>query len=581
MDEAGSHHYTDRARLLIRTVRGISAAAPALLLALLAASSLAYFVRWLQPLAVAVDRVVPIDPGDANASFALMSALGMGALCLGLTRGKAMAWWLAVATLTVALLAQTGAGPQPVGLVLVAGALAVLLADNRRYRVATGSSWMRRIFALLLVALVLVGLETSLIIVTTGSWPRPFAALSDATASLGNALGISDDVAGSVLSLASHNLFLGLLLVVARLPIVLAAIGILSWVPEPPVDPTTRARARAIAERYGSGALLPFQLGPDKLVYSPEEADGVVVYGMAGRTAVVLGDPIGPVEHSGGVLSAFFERCRRIDHLPVVYQASSGGRAALLAAGFRVFRVGEEAVIDLPGFDLTGSRRANLRHTITRCHKAGVSTRWFPSGIDPKVSPQLVADLESIDEEWRRGMGPQLGFTVSHFDAESLSSEPVAVALDENGRALGFTTFRPTGIDGGWVLDLMRRTVDSPPGVVEMCIAAAAAAFRAGGSTSLSLGLAPLANVGAGRMAEDRLLALGARFAGRWYDVSGLAFFKGKFDPVWIPRYGAIRRRRDFVGFVIALLWVHVRPTSWLSGWHRSVRRARALHPAR
>ena len=247
----------------------------------------------------------------------------------------------------------------------------------------------------------------------------------------------------------------------------------------------------------------------------------------------------------------------------------------------RVFRVGEEAVVDLQTFDLAGSRRANLRHTITRCRKAGVSTRWFPSGIDPKVSPQLVAQLESIDEEWRRGMGPELGFTISHFDAESLRTAPAAVALDENGRALGFTTFRPTGVDGGWVLDLMRRTADSPPGVVEMCIADAAAAFRAGGSTSLSLGLAPLANVAAGRMTEDRLLALGARLIGRWYDVRGLAFFKSKFDPIWMPRYGAIRRRRDFVGFVIALLWVHVRPTTWLSKWHRPAVRVRALRPVR
>ena len=107
--------------MVVKAVRGLGTAAPALLLALLTLPSLAYFVRWLQPFAAAVDKLVPIDPGDANASFALLSAIGMGALCLGLTRGKAMAWWLAVATLAVALLAQTGARPQPAGLVVVAG----------------------------------------------------------------------------------------------------------------------------------------------------------------------------------------------------------------------------------------------------------------------------------------------------------------------------------------------------------------------------------------------------------------------------------------------------------------------------
>jgi lysylphosphatidylglycerol synthetase-like protein (DUF2156 family) len=579
--EAGSHQGAERARQLVGTIRGFGESTPAILLALLAVSSLAYFVKALQPLAVAVDRILPIDPGDANAGFALMSALGMGALSLGLWRAKALAWWLAVATLSVALLAQTGPQLHPLGVVVVGGSLAVLVADNRHYQVVTGSSWVRRILALLFVGLVLVGLETSLVIATTGAWPRPLAALSDATASLGNALGISDDAAGSVLSLASHNLFVGLLLVVARLPIVLAAIGVLTWVPDPPADPSALARARAIAERYGSGALLPFQLGPDKLVFSPEDEDGVVVYGLAGRTAVVLGDPIGSTEEMGPVLKAFIERCRRIDRVPVVYQAGNRGRPALLAAGFRLFRVGEEAIIDLATFDLAGARRANLRHTITRCRKAGMSTRWFPAGLDSQVSPQLVAELTEIDIQWRRQMGPELGFTISHFDARALSSHPVMVAVDGQGRALGFTTFRATGVDGGWVLDLMRRAAGSPPGVVEMCIADAASSFRAGGATSLSLGLAPLTNLEAGRSVEDRLLAAGARLVGRWYDVRGLAFFKNKFDPVWIPRYGAIRRRRDFLGFVTALLWVHIKPAFRKPTWDRKTLRHGTVSSAR
>jgi phosphatidylglycerol lysyltransferase len=541
---------------------------PALLLALLAVCSLAYFVAFLQPLTAGIDQVLPIDPGDANPGFALMSAVGMGALSVGLLRGKVVAWWLAVATLAVALLAQTGALAHPLGVVVVGGVLAVLIADSRRYKVTTGSSWMRRIEGLLIVGAVVTVLETALFIAATGSWPAPFAALSDATSALGDALGISDDAAGSILSLTSHNLLIALFLVVARLPVVLAAIGVLTWVPEPPPDPSSRARARAIAEKYGSGALLPFQLGEDKRVFSPTDADGVVVYGLAGRTAVVLGDPIGPSEESAKVLAAFVDRCRSLDRVPIVYQASDRGRRLLLGAGFRVFRVGEEAIIDLDTFDLSGSRRANLRHTVTRCRKSGMSVRWFPSGLERDVSPELMADLELIDEDWRKGAGPQLGFTISRFDRASLYSQPVAVAVDEHGRALGFATFRPTGIDSGWVLDLMRRAHDSPPGVVETCVADAAMALRAGGSHSLSLGLAPLAGLDAGRTAEDGILATGARLVGRWYDVRGLAFFKNKFDPTWIPRYGAIRRRRDFIGFVVALLWVHVGPRSPLH-WRR------------
>ena len=139
--------------------------------------------------------------------------------------------------------------------------------------------------------------------------------------------------------------------------------------------------------------------------------------------------------------------------------------------------------------------------------------------------------------------------------------------MSTSGRALGYTTFRKTGVDGGWVLDLMRRAPDGPPGVVEACIAEAAVAFRAAGATTLSLGLAPLAGLDnkAGTW-EERLLANAGRLVGRWYDVRGLFVFKRKFDPYWIPRYGAMRRRRDLVGFVIGLMRVHLSGAIHLPG---------------
>ena len=471
---------------------------------------------------------------------------------------------MAVATLVAAFLYQASTLVSPLGMVLVGVPLAALLLDNRRYRVETRANWRRRIVALLVLAAVLIGFETSLVIAATGAWPQPVSALGDATTALGNAFGISDDLADKVLHITSNNVVVVLLIVVARLPIVLAVIGVVSPVPEQPADPSTRERARAIGERFGRGALLPFQLGDDKYVFSPRDADGMVVYGVVGGTAVALGDPIGHEDAGPGVLAAYLARCRKFGRAAVFYQISDAGRQLLEAAGFRTFQVGVEAIVDLDGFALTGSARANLRHTITRCRKAGVSVRWFPAGIDAGAEPGLVNRLAAIDAIWRKQAGPEMRFTIGRFDIHSLAFQPVAVAVDESGDPLGFTTFRPTGSDRGWVLDLMRRGAGSPPGVVEFCIAEAAAGFREIGGVTLSLGLAPLAGLDSAGSFEERLLEFATRLTGRWYDVKGLAFFKAKFDPTWVPRYGATRRRRDFVRFVVALVLVHVRLSSLL-----------------
>ncbi len=550
---------------MTRVAAGLLAAIPALLLALVAVASMAYFVEFLRPLATSVDSLLPIDPGDGGPAVAILSAVGLGALSVGLLNGKAVSWWLAVATFAVALLSQAVTLQRPVGDIAVGGLLAVLLADRRRYRVDTDAGWRRHLPALLLVAGILVGLQTSLTIAATGTWPPPFVALGDVTTAIGNAFGISDDLASNILGITSHNVFLALLVVVARLPLVLAAIGVLTHVPEPAADPSSRDRARVIGRRFGRGALLPFQLGDDKLVFSPADADGVIVYGVAGGTAVVLGDPIGRETDSARVLAAFLTRCRKLGRPVVFYQSSSSGRTALIDAGYRPFRVGREAILELGEFDLAGARRANLRHTITRCRRAGVSVRWLPRGIDAAAEPDLVGQLRLIDQTWRKRMGPAMGFTVGRFEESSLRWQAIALAVGPDGRALGFATFRPTGSDGGWVLDLIRRTPDSPPGVVEFCIAEAAAALRTAGDPTLSLGLAPLSGLEGAGSAEERLLAIGARLVRHWYDVEGLAFFKGKFDPVWLPRYGAIRHRRDLGRFVISLLLVHVRVKAVLS----------------
>jgi phosphatidylglycerol lysyltransferase len=569
-----SSHAISRGRRPLQIAAHASLSAPAILLALSAVASLAYLFAFLQPVSEWLDGFLPIDPADANPAVAVLSAIGLAALTIGLLRGKSVAWWLAIATLSVSLLGQARALSHPLVVIVIGGMLAVLLADRRRYVVESAAGWRRVTVGLLMVGGLIVGLETSLIIAATGGWPQPLTAFSDITAAIGNAFGMSDATASRVLQQSSRDALLGFLLLASRLPIVLAAMGVLSRVAEPPADPTTRARARAITDKYGCGALLPFQLGEDKLVFSPPDADGLVVYGMAGRTVVVLGDLIGSPEASPQVFERFLTHCRRLDRVPVVYQASSAGRATFVEAGFRMFKVGEEAIVDLTTFDTTGCRRANLRHTITRCRKEGVTFRWFAHGV-PAEESALLDQLEAIDNTWRKTAGPAMGFTISHFDRASMAWQPVSVAMGGLGAALGFTTYRKTGVDGGWVLDLMRRDPSGPPGVVEACIAEAALAMRAAGAKTLSLGLAPLAGLdGANGPWEERFLANGGRMVHRWYDVNGLARFKNKFDPYWIPRYGAIRRRRDLIGFIIGLLRVHLAGAIHLPGRRRAVRPA-------
>src|SRR5207247_2174581 len=140
-----------------------------------------------------------------------------------------------------------------------------------------------------------------------------------------------------------------------------------------------------------------------------------------------------------------------------------------------------------------------------------------PRGLSGPNGRETLTGLERVDREWTRHAGVQLRFTITGFDAGDLARENVAVAVarEADGRISAFATFRPTGSDGGWVLDLIRRSNDGSPGALEACIVEAVRRLGAKGATTLSLGLAPLSGLRADSASrEERLLRLTACLVG-------------------------------------------------------------------
>jgi lysylphosphatidylglycerol synthetase-like protein (DUF2156 family) len=319
---------------------------------------------------------------------------------------------------------------------------------------------------------------------------------------------------------------------------------------------------REIALRYGHGALWPFQIAPQLRLFGDGAHVGTLAYGEALRASVMLGDPIGLDTNAWAVFDAFLADCERRGRTPAVYQASAEGVARLHERGFSSLRIGQEAVLEtLAGFNTKGSRRANLRHTITRAGKGGLSVTWHPEGLTHEEIETHWEGLDAIDRVWRRRAGPALGFTIGRFSRAALGDRPISIAWGEGGKPVAFATFLPTGNDNGWVLDLMRRLPGSVPGALEWCVAEAATQLGLSGERRLSLSLAPLGGIGgadAGR--PERVLATTARMLRPVYDVRGLQFFKDKFDVRWEPRYLAVRRMRDLPQVGAALLALHLRP---------------------
>ena len=554
--------------LVVRAAEDVASFLPAWLMAgaglAAAVDATALHLGLLAPL----PSLLPIEPDLSGRLVAAAVAAGLFGLAIGLARGKRVAWWLAVAILSAALLDQIELLRHVIPLLLTVVCLVLLIATRRRYNVVTGARSRRLAItfwgagALLAIAALGMAIGTALGLVSPATDARDLGSgLLDWLAFGDPGLTVDPFLRG------------GLLLITFAVARVAVVVGVLlALAPGEPPEPSVEGEqlASSVAERYGRGALLPFQIGGDAERFTVPGLDAFVAFGLDGRVALILGDPVGPPSQARPALLDFAAVCARNDWLSAAYQASETGLDTLRELGYLSYHIGREAILELDGFDLSGSRRANLRHTVTRAMRGGISVEWLPDGLGPNRKG-LCKELLEVDRAWQSRAGPRLRFTVSSLQSLDQAASPIALARDATGRLVAFTSFQPTGQDSGWVLDLLRRIPGSIPGAVEACIVEAAAGLGSRGASTLSLGLAPLAGLEVRRGSPvERILGLGARLIRRSYDVAGLAFFKGKFDPRWEPRYLVVARRAHLPAVILALLRLHFGGARGLirAGWH-------------
>jgi phosphatidylglycerol lysyltransferase len=489
-------------------------------------------------------RIMPAGPVGGDWVSAEVSSTALLLVAIAIARGKRLGFWLGLLAMAGAVVVQGGVLGHPVAAAAAVVVASLLVITHRRYDVGT-----RQRDAVLATGLLVVGG----LVVGLGA----FRAVNGTTA-----LGDAADAIGSLFDLATPLpvpglATIGAALFAARIGYLLAAASVLETAPDDR-PPEAIGSARRTLRRLGAGPLRPYQDDPACVPVADTDEQAVLVVAASGRTAVVVGDPAGDPAAARRLLESWVDVARRHGLVPVVYQASEPVATALRRDGWKTCAIGRDAIVDPVAFDLGSPRVANLRHTVTRARRGGLRTvvsREGPAALNGVSLRSLI----EVDEAWRRDAGPSLGFTVGRFDRDDRRAGITIAAVDDGHRPQALVVLRPTGADGGWMLDLMRRARGGTPGAVELCLADAIALLAADGVRRLSLGLVPLSGltVSSGPVAE-RLLAVAARTVRPAYDVRGLAFFKQKFDPAWEPRWLVVRHWWDLLAAVVALLRLHL-----------------------
>ena len=82
--------------------------------------------------------------------------------------------------------------------------------------------------------------------------------------------------------------------------------------------------------------------------------------------------------------------------------------------GYNFFKLGEEAVVDLNTFTITGKKRAGMRATFNRFEREGYTF----SIHEPPFSDELYEELRKVSDAW---LGGKERFSLGYFDREYIS----------------------------------------------------------------------------------------------------------------------------------------------------------------
>ncbi|WP_240773991.1 bifunctional lysylphosphatidylglycerol flippase/synthetase MprF [Plantibacter sp. M259] len=219
-----------------------------------------------------------------------------------------------------------------------------------------------------------------------------------------------------------------------------------------------------------------------------------------------------------------------------LYSVDEQTAGALHRIGWRTVQVAEETVLHPQGWSMVGKRWQDIRSSVNRADRAGITAVWSTYGA---LGVGLAAQIAEISEEWvaERKL-PEMGFTLGGIDELVDEEVRLLLAVDEQGRLHGVTSWLPVRRDGelvGWTLDFMRRRTDGMNGVMEFLIAEAAARFKEDGIEEMSLSGAPLARSRSAEQPEtdgiDRVLTYLGNVLEPVYGFRSLLAFKGKFQP--------------------------------------------------
>jgi lysyl-tRNA synthetase class 2 len=330
-----------------------------------------------------------------------------------------------------------------------------------------------------------------------------------------------------------------------------------------PAEPRARlgsadaARVRELLVRHGDrDSLGYFGLRDDKSVIWSPTGKACICYRVVSGVMLASGDPIGDPEAWPGVIGPFLDQATRHAWAPAVMGCSElGAEVWCREGGLTALELGDEAIVNVAEFSLSGRSMRNVRQMVNRVAKHGYVAEVRRVG---DISGKELDAIVRAADSWR-GSQAERGFSMALGRIGAPGDDDCVLATaKEDGVVRAVLQLVPWGADG-LSLDLMRRDKGAQPGLNDFLIVETIKAASCLGVKRISLNFAVF------RAALERGERIGAGpvlrawrsvliFMSKWFQIESLYKFNAKFCPVWQPRFFVFPGSKDAPRIALAAL---------------------------
>lgn len=301
---------------------------------------------------------------------------------------------------------------------------------------------------------------------------------------------------------------------------------------------------RTIIQTYGGNNVSHLAFSGDKSFYSNDDKTAFIMYKKVWNRLIVMGDPIGEQGAVRGLLVKFYDQMQYAGLDIVFYQVQDTNLSMYHDYGNKFFKLGEEALISLADFTISGKKQRAFRATVNKLETEGYTFEM----IEPPFSNDVLQSCNSVSELWL-GDEKEMHFSVGSFDANYLHEAPLAVLKDKEGNVKGFCSVMPTYHNNTISVDLIRwdKSIDLP--MMDALYLNMLLWAKEQGYDYFNMGMATLSNVGPSKnsYARERLASLVFEYISRPYSFQGLKRYKQKYKPIWESRYLVYQRKQSLM----------------------------------